>query len=293
MRIALIGSVLFTEACLRHFIARGRQPACVVGRAQAGTNADYRDLKPLCRTHSIPYLATENANDPETLAFIGNARPDIGFCLGWSQLLRPEIFGIPRFGTIGFHPSLLPANRGRHPIIWALALGLTETGASFFIMDAGADTGDIVSQRRCPIDPVDDASTLYARITQLACEQLDEIMSDLETGNLKRTPQDPRKGNVWRQRTQTDGVIDWRMPMQAICNLVRALTSPYPGAQARGPAGLFRVWRAVDGGKASDNLEPGRVLSLDEGQPIVKCVDGAVRLVKHDGGPVIQPGVAL
>ena len=51
-------------------------------------------------------------------------------------------------GILGYHPSLLPFNRGRHPIIWALALGLKETGSTFFFMDENADTGDIVSQKK-------------------------------------------------------------------------------------------------------------------------------------------------
>lgn len=67
-------------------------------------------------------------------------------------------------GVIGFHPAALPNNRGRHPIIWALALGLNETASTFFKMDEGADTGDIVSQVKIPICESDYAADLYENI---------------------------------------------------------------------------------------------------------------------------------
>ena len=79
---------------------------------------------------------------------------------------------LPSLGLVGYHPALLPQNRGRHPIIWALALGLEETGSTFFFMDEGADTGDILSQRRVPITPEDDAGTLYDKLTTTALDQI-------------------------------------------------------------------------------------------------------------------------
>jgi methionyl-tRNA formyltransferase len=63
------------------------------------------------------------------------------FCLGWSNLLKAEILKAAPLGVIGFHPAALPANRGRHPLIWALGLGLDETATTFFFMDKGADRG--------------------------------------------------------------------------------------------------------------------------------------------------------
>ena len=80
--------------------------------------------------------------------WIQDLNPDLIFCLGWSSLLKRSTLDIPKFGVIGYHPSLLPKNKGRHPIIWALALGLKETGSTFFLMNEGVDTGKIINQKR-------------------------------------------------------------------------------------------------------------------------------------------------
>jgi len=65
----------------------------------------------------------------------------------WLVQINPkESLDLPHLGVIDFHPAALPANRGRHPIIWALVLGLQETASTFFFMDEGADSGDIISQ---------------------------------------------------------------------------------------------------------------------------------------------------
>ena len=67
-------------------------------------------------------------------------------------------------GVIGYHPAALPKNRGRHPLIWALVLGLKKTASSFFIMDERADSGDVISQEEIIINDDDDASSLYAKM---------------------------------------------------------------------------------------------------------------------------------
>ena len=59
-------------------------------------------------------------------------RPDIIFCFGWSRLIKEELLKIPKKGVVGYHPAMLPKNRGRHPLIWALALGIKTTGSTFF-----------------------------------------------------------------------------------------------------------------------------------------------------------------
>ena len=62
-------------------------------------------------------------------------------------------------GVISSHPAALPANRGRHPILWALVLGLAETASTFLGMDDVADSCDDISQVRIRIDTFDNALT--------------------------------------------------------------------------------------------------------------------------------------
>ena len=138
MRIALIGTVDLTARVFAHLQDQGASVVCAIIGQTAARNADYADLAPQCRAGGVPFLQTDDANGDEARAFLARHRPDIAFCIGWSRLLRREVYALPRLGTIGFHPTLLPHNRGRHPIIWALALGLEETGTTFFKLADGA-----------------------------------------------------------------------------------------------------------------------------------------------------------
>ena len=127
-------------------------------------------------------------------------------------------------GVVGYHPAALPANRGRHPLIWALVLGLEKTASTFFFMDEGVDSGDILSQRSITITWDDDARTLYCRVTATALDQIGEFVSALISGNYLRTSQDKSKVSYWRKRESNDGKIDWRMSAKSIHNLVCGLT---------------------------------------------------------------------
>lgn len=112
--------------------------------------------------------------------------PDIGFCFSWSQLIKKEIINLFPKGIVGFHPALLPQNRGRHPLIWALALDLSETASTFFLINEGADEGDIISQRLISISYEDDAKTLYDKVLDAAIEQQSELVESLEDGMENR-----------------------------------------------------------------------------------------------------------
>jgi len=195
--------------------------------------------------------------------------------------------------VVGFHPAALPANRGRHPLIWALVLGLEETASTFFFMDQGADSGDILSQRSIRISGDDDAGTLYGKITESALGQLEEFVPTLAAGCFQRIPQDHRKANTWRKRGKKDGKIDWRMSSRSIHNLVRGLARPYVGAHFEIPEGEVIVWKTemVDG--FPENMEPGKVLDVDSSGIVVKAGEGAIRITAMEPEVQLEIGAYL
>lgn len=294
MRAVFIGCVDFSHAMLSHLLTfPGIEVVGVVTRRQSAFNADFRSLEDLAVPAGIPCFFAEGNNQEDMSRVIDGWSADVVFCLGWSYLLRAEILSLPRFGVIGYHPALLPRNRGRHPIVWALALGLAETGSTFFIMDEGADSGDIISQERVAITPSDDAASLYARLEQASRRQLGDIVSQLAARRLERRPQDHAAATYWRKRGRADGRIDWRMSMAAIANLVRGLTRPYVGAHCEIAGADVKIWRVSLLPDAPTDLEPGRVLATRDGLPVVKCADGAVRLDEHEFATLPNVGDCL
>jgi len=290
MKILFIGAVEFSAHALRELIAMQANVIGVCTLDKSTFNADHVDLTQIADKSRIPVRNTPNINDPEVLDWVYGLSPDVIFCFGWSRLIGLSLLTLPRLGVIGFHPAALPANRGRHPLIWALVLGLTETGSTFFFMDAGADTGDILSQVTLPIEPTDDARSLYTRITKVAMEQIRDFVPRLASGSFQRQPQDHSLANVWRKRSTTDGLIDWRMSAKSIHNLVRGLTHPYIGAHFQYKEREVKVWRTEVEQDLPNNLEPGKILAVDNRGILIKAGTGGIWILDVEPQLILEAG---
>lgn len=295
MRVAFIGCVIFSESALKALLHHpDAQVVGVITRASSEINADFVDLAPLASGAGVPYCWIAGNDQEAMLEALQAWQPDVVYCFGWSYLLNERILDLPPKGVIGFHPAALPANRGRHPIIWTLALGLERTASTFFIMEPAADSGPIVSQEPVEIGDEDDAGSLYRRITDVALGQVDALTHALAAGHVEAVPQDSAQASHWRKRNPADGTIDWRMPARGIVNLVRALAPPYLGADCRTSDGMAKIWKArVHTVDVAPNHEPGKVLSVAAGSMLVKCGDGAVEILQHDIQPVPREGSYL
>lgn len=282
MRIVFIGTVQFSLEALQKLVAINVDVVGVCTKETSVFNSDFADLIPLCKKNVIPYLYVNDINSKESIEWISSLHPDIIFCFGWSSLIKKELLNLSPIGIIGFHPAFLPQNRGRHPIIWALALGLHKTASTFFFMDEGADSGDILSQEEICIDYEDDAKILYNKIVQTALLQIEYFVPLLQKNIYVKVPQNDVLANVWRKRGRRDGQIDFRMTSNAIYNLVRALAKPYIGAHIEYKGHDIVVWKAQEVSCTVDNIESGKVLEVLNGVILVKTYDGAIKILEHE-----------
>ena len=290
MKIVFIGTVEFSRLALERLV---RMKAEIVGicTQQGSTfNADFFDLSSVGKANGIPCHYSGDINSPETLGWIKEKSPDIIFCFGWSKLLKRDLLNIAPMGVVGFHPAALPENRGRHPLIWSLVLGLDKSAATFFFMDEGADSGDILSQCDVTIEDTDDARSLYDKVAETALVQIEEFVPQLAAGNMPRRQQDPQGANTWRKRGEADGQIDWRMSARSIHNLVRGLAKPYVGAHFVAGAQKITVWKSEIVTGVERNIEPGKVIASDlDGTAVIRCGEDAIRLLIIE--PLFEPSV--
>ena len=293
MRIVFIGAVQFSEACLKRLIEMRVNVVAVCTLKESSFNADHVDLTDFCQKNDIPVCYTPDINSQESTSLIRFYAPDVLFCFGWSRMLKSELLHIAPLGVVGYHPAALPENRGRHPLIWALMLGLSETASSFFFMDEGADSGDILSQKPVSITESDDAGTLYKKVTETALSQLEEFIPELASGHYQKFPQDHSKANTWRKRGNEDGKIDWRMSAKSIHNLVRGLTKPYIGAHFKLNDKLIKVWKIEVISNQETNIEPGKVISKNTHGAVVKAGEDAIQLVETEPFVKLQTGSYL
>ena len=283
IKILFIGTVKFSHEALSILIENKYEIVGIITKKESNFNSDFYDLTPLAKYNNIPVIYRTKTNEDELTSFIQSQLPDVIYCFGWSHILTKSILSIPKYGVIGFHPAELPYNRGRHPIIWALFLGLKQTASTFFIMDEGTDTGDIISQEQIMIID-DNASSLYNKITKVALKQILSFTKNLETNgdNIELIKQDKKKGNSWRKRNRDDGKIDFRMHTISIVNLVKSLSYPYVGAHVNFMNEEIKIWEAVSEECGFENFEPGKICLIKNNEIVVKTYDGAVKLIKHE-----------
>ena len=295
MKVIFIGCVESSMVFLKILLGEKAEIVGVITKSESKCNSDFVDLSDIAIQNKIPYLYVKNINNSKTYEFVKEKKADIGFCLGWSQLLGKELLEMFPKGIIGFHPAALPQNRGRHPLIWALALGLEETASSFFVLDENADTGNIVSQKRVPILYEDTARTLYDRVMNIASIQLKELWNDICGDCVTIIEDKKQKGNTWRKRSRDDGKIDWRMSSRTIYNLVRALSEPYVGAHFEYNGCEYKVWETKElGDDLYKNIEPGKILEVDDNKHfIVKTGNGLIDIIRYDNEFVPQGGMYL
>jgi methionyl-tRNA formyltransferase len=281
MRVVVLG----TSALTMHCADAWRQNHELVGVVSMPLGArpdNSTDLEAYAVAAGAAYLEFTDlsAATPQLRAL----RPDILFST-WPKLLsRAVIESAPL--CIGSHWSELPANRGRHPLHWMIALGMTQGAISFFKMDDGIDTGDILLQIPFDLDAevrISDALDLVHRAAVEGCRILASVP-------LAATQQDHSKANYWRKRTLHDTVIDFRMSRSAIDRLVRSYCLPFPGAKISYKEALIPIDRAAEVSLSVFNLEPGRILAKGNGRLIVKADDGAIELFpRHPGDLDLLP----
>jgi methionyl-tRNA formyltransferase len=243
-------------------------------------------VKSLALKLNLPVLQPARARDEQFIAELRGLKPDLIVVAAYGHILPQTILDLPEFGCLNVHTSLLPKYRGAAPIQWAIAGGETETGVTVMKMDAGLDTGPIVSQWRTSILPEDNSQTLHDRLAQLGSELLIETIPDFVAGKIQPKPQPAEGVSHAPKIKKEDGRVDWNLPAKTIWNRLRAFT-PWPGAftflAGEPNPHLLKIWKAETVGQSG---RTGEILSVDKIGVIIGCGESALRILElqREGG---------
>jgi len=257
-------------------------------------------VKILAEKLGLPVLQPLKARDEKFIGELRELKPDIMLVVAYGQILPQAMLDLPPHGCLNVHTSLLPKYRGAAPIQWAIADGEPETGVTIMQMDAGLDTGPILSTRRTPILPTDDSQILHDRLARLGAELLAETIPAYVAGKILPQPQ-PATGSTHAAKIKKeDGQINWNQPAVQIWNRLRAFT-PWPGAftflpdqslLGRESAGaetsspkvqLLKIWKVE---VVERSGRAGEILSADNTGVVVGCGQNALRILElqREGG---------
>jgi methionyl-tRNA formyltransferase len=289
MRIVFMGTAELSCASLEKLagkfsvVAVVTQPDKPKGRE---LKLQFSPVKILAEKLKLPVLQPLKARDEKFISELRGLKPDLIVVVAYGQILPQSILDLPKFGCVNVHTSLLPKYRGAAPIQWAIANGDAETGVTIMKMDAGLDTGPILSTRRTPILPTDDSQILHDRLAQLGAELLVETISGYVAGKIPPKPQSAEGASYAAKIKKEDGKIDWNEPAEKIRNRLRAFT-PWPGVftflQAEPKPQLLKIWKVE---VVEHSGEAGEILSSDKNGIVVGCGKNALRILElqREGG---------
>lgn len=137
-------------------------------------------------TFVVPFGAfpSREAWGEELLDQVRQWEADLVILSGFMRLLPPAVVDALSPNLLNTHPAYLPEFPGAHGVRDALAAGVSETGASVIVVDAGVDTGPIVAQRRVPVLPGDTEARLHDRIKLVERELLVQVVLDIANGHV-------------------------------------------------------------------------------------------------------------
>ena len=196
--------------------------------------------------------------------------------VGYGRIIPPWILGLPQYGNINLHASLLPKYRGAAPVQWAIANGEKVTGVSTMRLDEGLDTGDILLQRETAISDDDTAETLTPRLARMGADLMIETLERLQSGSIRPRPQNHDEASLAPLLKKQDGEIDFRRSAREIHNRLRAF-QPWPGAFTRFRGKTLNV---ISSKPAPAEIELGELL-VEGTRLLVGCGNGsALELVE-------------
>ncbi|MHC5028429.1 MAG: methionyl-tRNA formyltransferase [Planctomycetota bacterium] len=192
----------------------------------------YLSLKRAAEARGIPSIQPANVSSDEGCDFIGALRPDLLLSVSYTRIIRPEVLALATVVPLNVHFGDLPHYRGCLPVVHAIANGEAHVGVTLHVMDAGIDTGDVVTQHRVPIGENDTAFTMYFACVEEGERLLDEALPSLVDGSFERHRQDLDGGSYHPQAYPSDRWLNPGIQPGVLSSFVRAHTfPPYPSAR--------------------------------------------------------------
>ena len=261
------------------------QPDRPAGR---GLHPSKSAVKRLAETRGLEVFQPQNLRDDGALERLGAAQPDVLVVAAYGLILSPRALEIAPRGSLNVHASLLPRWRGAAPIQRALLAGDRETGITIMKMDAGLDTGAMLSLHRLAITRDDDAQSLHDRLAALGGKAIVGALADIGAGRATYSAQ-PASGATYAKKiTKNEAELDWTKSSAELERSIRALR-PSPGARSQLRGEIVKLWRASCSARSG---APGEVLEAGSEGILIGCGEGSLLVaeLQRAGGNRLPAG---
>ena len=283
MRLIVHGQQAYGQSVLEAILENGVDEVVAVYCAPDKEGRPLDPIKEYALEHGLAVHQPASYKNPEVWQQMASHEADLCVMAYVLLFVPEEALNVPKYGSIQYHPSLLPWHKGPSSINWPIIMGKKKTGLSIFWPDNGLDTGPILLQKEVEIGPDDTLGSVYFdKLFPLGVEAMLESIELVRDGNAPREAQDPEDGSYEGWCRKEDVEIDWHKSSDEVYNLIRG-ANPQPGAWTTFNGAELRLF---DSRKSADSGEPGCVISIDDAGAEIATADGSIRVMKvrADGG---------
>jgi methionyl-tRNA formyltransferase len=277
MRVTFAGTPEFAARALDAIIAAGHQVPLVLTQPDRPAGRSQRPnrsaVKLAAIRHGLRIHQPERLKSVEQQAQVLDVPVDVMVVAAYGLILPKQILSHPAHGCLNIHGSLLPRWRGAAPIQRAILAGDRQTGVCIMQMDAGLDTGPVISAHPVDIEPGDTAGSLHDRLAATGATAIVAALAVLaRDGKLISEPQ-PSGGATYAPKVEKrEATIDWEKDAVQIERQVRAF-NPAPGASTSIEGAILKIWKARVIDEATHEDAPG-TLRISSGAVVVQCGKG-------------------
>lgn len=248
-------------------IAVYTQPDRPAGRGQ---QLQASPVKQLALAQNIPVFQPKSLKKAPAQQQLAALDADLMVVVAYGLILPQTVLDTPKLGCINVHGSLLPRWRGAAPIQRALWAGDTNTGVTIMQMDAGLDTGAMLSIASLPIETTDTSATLYDKLAVVGPQALVAALQDLPALQAKAQPQQDNAANYAEKLSKEEAQLDFNKAAVALEREIRAF-NPWPVSYLQLGSQQLKIWQArVEAGSA----QPGQVIRVDKKGIAIGTADG-------------------
>ncbi len=262
LRLIYAGTPEFSVPALRALHAAGHNIVAVLTQpdrpAGRGQKMQASPVKQAALELDLEVLQPLSLRKSHTKKEIRALNADAMIVAAYGLILPQSVLDMPRLGCLNIHASLLPRWRGAAPIHRAIEAGDKRTGISIMQMDAGLDTGDVLSTHPIQISELDTSQSLHDKLSACGADAIVDTLMKLDAGLVSPQVQDSSLANYAHKLHKSEAKINWSEQVETIARKIRAF-NPWPCAFSEIKNKNLKVWRAeiID-----SKQEPSALISI-------------------------------
>ncbi|MBI5057882.1 MAG: methionyl-tRNA formyltransferase [Nitrospirae bacterium] len=289
MKLVFFGTPEFAVLPLKTLLDAGHEVLAVVTQPDRqsgrGRHISASPVKIEAQKLGLKILQPLKVRDKNFIDELGALNLSVIVVVAYGQILPSEIIGLPEFGCINIHASLLPKYRGAAPINWAIINGEETTGITTMLMDEGMDTGPVLLQEETEISHEDTAEDLSHKLSKIGAGLIVRTLIEVENASI--TPQ-PQTGEAIYAPLlkKTDGAVNWTKTAAEVCNFIRGM-NPWPGAYGFLEGERIRILKAAP---LDESGGPGEIFKASKDELIAGAGKGSVSIleIQPPGKPAME-----